>query len=152
MLWKKIIFYMSLFFLLIIVIKISLNLWSKTEIGSRLLFEADYKQMEKVANYLLELEDDSVTIIKPFGQLVVGPRKYKKIEDWEIKFTVFLLYVKGYDTIAKNSNQTVFFQRWYDGFERYRGYAFSGDGSDELIIDFLVEQKKMPKITIQKLL
>ncbi len=139
---KNLILYVLGFFLLILV---TCNFLSKTEFYNRFVFEADYKQMEKVANYLCALEDESVYIVKPFWRLATGPREFKDIEDREIKFAVFLLYAKGYDRIGKNSDQTVYFQKWYDGFERYRGYAFSCDGSGDLVIEYLVDQKEMPK-------
>ena len=139
---KKLILCIIIFLLVIVSLHFLINFWSKTEIGSRFIFASDYKQMEKVANDLCALDDDSVYILKPFGQIVTGPREFKDIKDFKIKFFVFLLFAKGYDAIDKN-NQTVYFQRWYDGFERYRGYAFSCDGSGELMIDYLVDQKEM---------
>ena len=122
------------------------HLWSKSDVGSRHIFESDYDQMKTVAEYLISLDHLSDILIEnPSGVMTVGIRKTETITDPKIRKAIFVLFAKGYDCIEKNKGKTIVFERWYDLFERYRGYAFSIDGSTELAIEFVTETKDMTK-------
>lgn len=144
---KRILLYVCIIFVLFSIISgIFLHFWSKTEAGSRFLFEWDYKQMKQVADYLIQQDENSdMTILTRFGYMLMGPGETEWIDDFETRIVVFLLFAKGYDRIEKNDGKTICFERWYDGFERFRGFALSVDGSDELSVEYLIDQKTMPK-------
>lgn len=121
------------------------HFWSKTETGSHFIFRVDYNQMEKVASYLASQQYEETAINSPFGFSTVGPRKNVWIDNLEIRGTLLALYIKGYNRIGKNDGNTIYFERWYDGFERYRGFAFSADATGELAIDYVVDQQELSK-------
>ena len=130
----------------LIAINLFVNFFSRSDFGSRVIFKADYRQLQRVADYLCSLEqhNDSIFITPPFATMTVAPGEYEKTSDFKIRATMFMLFLKGYDEIGKNDT-TVYFQRWYDGFEQFRGYALSLDKSGEIAVDFVVDQKQMPR-------
>lgn len=124
---------------------IFLHFWSLTNLGGRHIFELDHNQMKTVAEYLISMENYSDILIEnPNGTMTVGIRNEIKITDHKVRSAILFLFSKGYDRIEKKDN-TISFERWYDLFERFRGYAFSTDESAELTIEFLTETKKMQK-------
>lgn len=141
---KKTIKIVAIVIAVLIAINVFINFFSRTDFGSRLIFKADYRQLQQVADYLVSLEQYDDIHIMSFATMMVAPGEYEKISDFKIRATLFWLFLKGYDNIGKNDT-TIYFGRWYDGFERLRGYALSLDKSGQIIVDFVVDQKQMPK-------
>ena len=108
-------------------------------------FEEDYAQLEQVANYLLELEHNNITIRSvdyisaDFGEKI-------KIIDGNVRETLNDLFNKGYLIISKN-NSTVNFARWEKTLspEFSAGFAFKQNAEDDLNIQYVIETRELPK-------
>ena len=109
-------------------------------------FEHDFKDLEKVAVYLVSLDEYAyLTIRDASGTMVLQYGDQEKIQDEEICQLIASLFHEGYTRIFKNQTNTICFERWRNSFGRLSGFALSVDGSGRVIVDYLTEQEPMSK-------
>ena len=112
-------------------------------------FERDYEEMQVIAEYfsLPENASEKGSIsYKSKASVEQGNDYVKKVEDPNVRKAMIDLFDKGYRRIAFSANDTVYFQKnmaLISGASR--GYAISLRESEELKIQFLIEQKPMSK-------
>lgn len=106
-------------------------------------FEADYIQLEQVANYLLDIKYDIVTI-RSNGEVLGDFGEKFTIENSNIRNTIDSLFKKGYLIIIKNDS-TVKFERWKKVLspEFRAGFAYDEMGKDNINILYLIDCKEM---------
>ena len=106
-------------------------------------FEADYIQLEQVANYLLDIKYDIVTI-RSNGEVLGDFGEKFTIENSNIRNTIDSLFKNGYLIIIKNDS-TVKFERWKKGLspEFRAGFAYDEMGKDNINIQYLIDCKEM---------
>lgn len=132
------------------------TLWLNSEKRADRIFERDYDELVQVVEYFNSLENTPYAHINTDGTMVVeiddnvantDNRVLKKeITDERVLNLVSNLYKKGYDSIVKDDNNTIYFVRWrHPIFGWDKGFAFSVDGSKDLDIEYLVDQKPLSK-------
>lgn len=106
-------------------------------------FEADYIQLEQVANYLLDIKYDIVTI-RSDGEVLGDFGEKFTIENSNIRNTIDSLFKNGYLIIIKK-NSTVKFERWKKVLSpEYRaGFAYDKTGKKNINIQYLIDCKEM---------
>ena len=106
-------------------------------------FEEDYAQLEQVANYLLELDHNTVTI-RSNGEVLGDFGEKFTIENSNIRNTIDSLFKNGYLIIIKNDS-TVKFERWKKVLspEFGAGFAYDEMGKDNINIQYLIDCKEM---------
>lgn len=123
------------------------TLWLNSEKRADRIFERDYDELVQVAEYLISLDnitDASIDDRSGIMTLRFGDRM--EITDNDVKKAIKSLFNKGYDSIVKDDNNTIYFVRWrHPIFGWDKGFAFSVDGSRALDIEYLVDQKPLSK-------
>lgn len=123
------------------------TLWLNSEKRADRIFERDYDELIQVAEYLIALDnitDASIDDRSGIMTLRFGDRM--EITDNDVKKAIKSLFNKGYDSIVKDDNNTIYFVRWrHPIFGWDKGFAFSVDGSRALDIEYLVDQKPLSK-------
>ncbi len=108
-------------------------------------FEEDFEDLQRVADYLISLENKSVWIRNPRQPMSVDVGETRDI-DPEIKGTVRRLFRRGYMNITK-SDTSVVFERWKGPFslEFRAGFAFNFRGTDWVDVQFRINQQELDR-------
>lgn len=108
-------------------------------------FEDDFEDLQKVADYLISLENKSALIRTPYKPMSVDLGQTREI-DSEVKEIVRKLFRRGYMNIIKNDTSIVF-ERWKRPFsyEFRAGFAFNFRGTDWVDVDFRINQQELEK-------
>ena len=108
------------------------------------IFERDYSEIIQVVGYLNSLEDISdASIDSADGTMTLRFGDTMEITDKNVTKVISSLFRKGYDEIVKDEDTTIYFVRWRDFFGCHKGFAFSTDGTGELDIQFVTEQRPL---------
>ena len=112
-------------------------------------FERDYEEMQIVADYYSLPEnkpENGVAEYRSKTDVEQGNKHNRKVENPEVRKAMINLFDKGYQSIELHSGYTVSFQRWRTLFSGvFRGYAVNLNGREDIAIEFLTEQRPMPK-------
>lgn len=108
-------------------------------------FEDDFEDLQKVADYLISLENKSAWIRSPYKPMSVDLGETREI-DPEVKGVVRKLFRRGYMNIIKNDTSIVF-ERWKRpfSFEFRAGFAFNFRGSDWVDVQFRINQQELDR-------
>ena len=111
-------------------------------------FKRDNADIILITDYFIDSSNPEIYVRKSDfkdGKILTGDNMlYEKIENEAVIKAIGRIFKKqGYSVIGKNNN-TIYFQKW-SMFEEDRGIAYSINGNDKPIVEFLTKLEPLSK-------